>query len=95
MAGERLKRGESCGLKVKIQGSQTPIQKQWQKYIANPENKKTVCDFLVKTWTHIGQDLLHEGHQLVIGSGHKDDNDRAILITRGQQAVVEALNSDH
>ena len=31
----------------------------------------------------------------MIGGGHKDDNDRAILIARGQHAVVEALNSHH
>ena len=43
----------------------------------------------------MGQDLQPEGHQLVIGGGHKDDNVRAILIVRGQHAVVEALNSDH
>ena len=60
-AGERSKQGESCALEVKIQGSQTPIPKQWQKYIGNPENKKNPCDFLVKTWTHMGQDLLPEG----------------------------------
>ena len=48
-AGEGSKRGESCALLVKIQGSQTPIPKQWHKYIGNPENKKNLCDFLVKT----------------------------------------------
>ena len=94
-AGERSKRGESSALEVKIQGSHTPISKQWQKYIANPENKKNLCDFLVKTWIRMGQDLLHEGHELVIGGGNKDDNDRAVLITRGQHAVLEALSSDH
>ena len=57
-AGERSKRGASSALEVKIQSLNTPIQKQWQKYITNPENKQNLCDFLVKTWTQLGQDLL-------------------------------------
>ena len=94
-AGERLQRGQSSALEVKILSQETPIPKQWHKYIANPENKRNLCDFLVKSIATMGHSMLHEGQQLYIGGGHKNDTERAILISRGQQIVVEALNSNH
>ena len=45
-AGERARRGSSSALEVYIGGPATPVPKQWDKYISNPNNKKNLCDFL-------------------------------------------------
>ena len=52
--GERARRGSSSALEVQINSPFTPVPKQWTKYIANPQNKVNLCDFLtgctMQTW---------------------------------------------
>ena len=44
-SGERTRRGSSDAFKVRTTGPNTPVPKQWVKYIQNPQNKINLCDF--------------------------------------------------
>ena len=44
-AEERLRRGSTNSLEIKINGPTTPVPKQWVKYMANPQNKVNLCHF--------------------------------------------------
>lgn len=92
-AGERTRRGSSSALEVYIGGPATPVPKQWDKYISNPNNKKNLCDFLTHSRCNLGQRHLRESTQLVIGGGFKD-GERCVAITRDSCVDVEDLKSN-
>ncbi|EDO42601.1 predicted protein [Nematostella vectensis] len=52
---ERLRRGSSSALEVKIASHNTPIPKQWSKFIGNKKNKISFLKFLCKEWSEMGQ----------------------------------------
>ena len=45
---------------------------QWSKFIANPQNKTNLCNFLSESWCTIGKEKLPANQELVIGGGFKD-----------------------
>ena len=92
-AGERARRGSSSALEVYIGGPATPVPKQCDKYISNPNNKKNLCDFLTHSMCNLGQRHLRESTQLVIGGGLKD-GERCVAITRDSCVDVEDLKSN-
>ena len=55
---KRQRRGKNSSLEVYIHGPSTPIPKQWGKYIANPQNKVNLCDFLTSSFCNIGKERL-------------------------------------
>ena len=63
-AGERTRRGSSSALEVYIGGPATPVPKQWDKYISNPNNKKNLCDFLTHSMCNLGQIHLRKALNL-------------------------------
>ena len=91
--GERARRGSLSALEVYIRGPATPVPKQWDKYISNPNNKKNLCDFLTLSMCNLGQRHLRESTQLVIGGGFKD-GERCVGITRDSCVDVEDLKSN-
>ena len=92
-AGEWARRDSSSALEVYIGGPATPIPKQWDRYISNPNNKKNLCDFLTHSMCNLGQRHLRESTQLVIGGGFKD-GERCMAITRDLCVDVEDLKSN-
>ena len=92
-AGERARRGSSSALEVYIGGPATPVPKQCDKYISNPNNKKNLCDFLTHSMCNLGQRHLRESTQLVIRGGFKD-GERCVAITRDSCVDVEDLKSN-
>ena len=87
------RRDSSSALEVYIGGPATPIAKQWDKYISNPNNKKTFCDFLTHSMCNLRQRHLRESTQLVIGGGFKD-GERCVAIIRDSCVDVEDLKSN-
>ena len=87
-AGERMKRGESNALEVRIHGKSTPVPKQFTKYISNSANKRNLSAFLTEAWIEMAKDLP-EDKEFVIGG------ETAFLAKNGQCYEVPALNSDH
>ena len=66
-SGERESRGDSShSLKVTIHSPETPVPKQWQKYISSARNKTNPCAFPVGAWCEIGREELQEDQTLVI-----------------------------
>ena len=88
------RRGSSSALEIKIIGPSTPVPKQWNKYISNPQNKRNLTTFLPHTWCHISQQELHHGQVLVLGGGFKEYN-KAVLVVKGLIRPFRALQSDH
>jgi len=79
---ERERRGSSSALEIKIIGPSTPVPKQWNKYISNPQNKGNLTAFLSNTWCQMSQQELHHGQVLVLGGGFKECN-KAVLVVKG------------
>ena len=71
-AGERLRRGPTNSLEIKINGPAKPVPKQWDKYMANPQNKVNLCHFLTELLFKLGQEKLPLNKKLVIGEGLND-----------------------
>ena len=92
-AGERARRGSLSALEVYNIGPATPVSKQWDKYMSNPNNKKNLCDFLTHSMCNLGQRHLRESTQLVIG-GRCKDGERCVAITRDSCVDVEDLKSN-
>lgn len=92
--GERQRRGSTSSLEVYIHGPSTPIPKQWGKYIANPQNKVNLCDFLTSSFCNIGKERLAVNKKLVIGGGYKD-GEKAVCATRTTVEELETLKSNH
>ena len=91
---ERERRGSSSALEIKIIGPSTPVPKQWNKYISNPQNKGNFTAFLSHTWCHISSQELHHGQVLVLGGGFKECN-KAVLVVKGLIRPFRPLQSDH
>ena len=80
-------------LEVMIHGPSTPVPKQWRKFIPNPQNMKTLCDFLSLMFCELGKQRLPPGCTLVIGGGFKDGR-RAVLVRHGHLEDVADLASN-
>ena len=93
-AGERLRRGSTNSLEIKINGPSTPVPKQWVKYIANPQNKVNLCHFLTESLCKLGQEKLPLDKKLVIGGGLNDGKE-ALSIAKDHWETVPSLKSDH
>ena len=94
-SGERTRRGSSDALEVRITGPNTPVPKQWVKYIRNPQNKINLCDFLSSPLCKIGQERLMQGKRLVIAGGFTD-GERVVEITHARPTEdIDALYSNH
>ena len=74
-----------------ITGPNTPVPKQWVKYIQNPQNKINLCDFLSLSLCKIGQERLTQGKRLIIAGGFTD-GERVVEITRARPTEdIDAL----
>ena len=94
-SGERTRRGSSDALEVRITGPNTPVPKQWVKYIQNRQNKINLCDFLSSSLCKIGQERLMQGKRLIIAGGFTD-GERVVEITRARPTEdIDALKSNH
>ena len=63
---ERTRWGSFDAIEVRITSPNTPLSKQWVKYIQNPQNKINLCDFLSSSLCKIGQERLMQGKRLII-----------------------------
>ena len=94
-AGERNRRGSSDAREVKIVSANTPVPKQWAKFILNPKNKVNLCDFLATHFCQLGQEILQEGKTLIIAGGFTD-GEITVSVSRGSPAEeIEELRSNH
>lgn len=92
--GERVRRGTTSALEVHINGPSTPVPKQWGKYIANPQNKVNLCDFLTESLCKIGQERIMESKKLFIGGGYQD-GEPTVCISNAHCDDIAALKSNH
>lgn len=94
-SGDRTRRGFSDALEVRITGPNTPVPKQWFKYIQNPQNKINLCDFLSSSLYKIGQERLMQEKRLII-AGVFTDGERVVEITRARPTEdIDAFKSNH
>jgi hypothetical protein len=94
-AEERSRRGSSEAREVKIVSANTPVPKQWAKFILNPKNKVNLCDFLTTSFCELGREMLQEGKKLVI-AGEFKDGEITVSITRESPAEqIDELRSNH
>jgi hypothetical protein len=93
-AEERLKRGSSTALEVKIAGENTPVPKQWAKYISNPSNKSNLVAFLSKRWHDTGPNMLSADNCVILAGGFNDGMD-VVVISANNSSYLEELRSDH
>ncbi|KAK3740844.1 hypothetical protein QZH41_000596 [Actinostola sp. cb2023] len=91
---ERVKRGSSNALEIKISNRNTPVPRQWSKYISNKRNKINLSNFLCQEWCEIGQGELLPGQQLIVAGGFEDPTD-AVMISSQHLDHVPELRSDH
>ena len=91
---EHDRRGASTALEINIAGGNTPLPKQWAKYISNPVNKANLTAFLSEQWCNTGPETLHEGKTVVVAGGSKDGMD-VFSISATQVYCVIELRSDH
>ena len=66
---ERERRGSARGVRQNILSHHTQITLRWEKFIAEPDNKTTLKNFLTLYWKENMPGLLSEGQQLVIAGG--------------------------
>lgn len=91
---ERVKRGASNALEIKITSGSTPIPRQWLKFISNVRNKINLSNFLSREWIDIGRKKLQPGQLLVIGGGFEDPCDAFVISTQSVDPLPE-LRSNH
>ena len=94
-AGERSRRGSSETHEVKITGPSTPVPKQWGKYILNPKNKTSLCDFLTSSLCKLGQEKLPHGKQLIIAGGFLDGEIAVGIARECPVQQIGVLKSNH
>lgn len=92
-SSERERHGLSSALKIRIIGPSTPVPKQWNKYIRNPQNKANLTAFLSSKWCQIAEENLGHGQRLVTGGGFKECN-KAVLVIKGSTSPLLPLQSD-
>ena len=93
-AGECLRRGPTNSLDIKINDPSMPVPEQWDKYMANPQNKVNLCHFLTESLCKLGQEKLQLNKKLVIGGG-LNDRKEALSIAKDHWETVPSLKSDH
>jgi len=94
-AEERACRGSlSASLEVKIHGPSTPVPKQWEKFIPNPQNKINLYDFLSESFCNLERQQLPPDKTLFIGGGFKDGR-WAVMVGSGHCEDVNDLESNH
>ena len=71
---ERAKRGVSSGFEVKITGGNTPVPKQWAKYVSNPANKSNLTVFLCERLCKASE-KMPENKVAFVGGGFRDGMD--------------------
>lgn len=91
---ERLRRGSSNALEINIANRNTPVPKQWQKFISNSKNKVNLISFLCKEWCEMAKSKLRRDQELIIGGGLTDPT-LAIMISNGRSRTLDELKSDH
>ncbi|CAB4012975.1 Hypothetical predicted protein [Paramuricea clavata] len=92
-AAERQERGESLSMEIKIHNQNTPVPKQWNKFISNPKNKQNLATFLCESLLTILKTQLHPRQNVFIAGGFKDGRETVSCI-RGNSSSVSSLFSD-
>ena len=93
-SSERDKQGKSVALEVKLYGLATPLPKQWDKHMTNPQNKRNLCDFVVESWCLHGPASMEYGKELVIDGGFSVNN-KAVSVKKGTCGDIVELFCDH
>ena len=91
---ERERRGSARGVRQKILSHQTQITLRWEKFIAEPDNKTTLKNFLTLYWKENMPGLLSEGQQLVIAGGLIDAS-KVILLQTNRCQQISSLFCNH
>ena len=91
---ERERRGSARGVRQNILSHQTQITLRWEKFIAEPDNKTTLKNFLTLYWKENMPGLLSEGQQLVIAGGLIDAS-KVILLQTNRCQQISSLFCNH
>lgn len=91
---ERQRRGETNAIEVKIQHQNTPIPKQWAKFMSNPKNKKNLAKFLSSNLAEVLKEKLQPSQQVLLAGGFTDGKE-TLWISSGSSHHVPTLYSDH
>lgn len=54
---------------IAISTTNTPVSKQWSKYLGNSENKINLCSFLCEQWCVFREELLEVDQEMIIANG--------------------------
>ena len=87
-SSERQRRQRSTGLYLHIHGPQTPLPKQWTKFMDDSRSKANLTSFLCTYWCKIAPARIPEGKSLYIGGGFDD-----VLMTK--RIVVNGVEECH
>lgn len=93
-AGERSNRGSDRGVRQNILSEQTPISLRWDKFIAEPENKSSLTNFLTRYCMENVQALLSESQTLVVAGGLTDGR-VVVLLTKDRCVEVNSMSCSH
>ena len=90
-SSERDRRRSSDGIYVHIHGPQTPLPKQWSKFLDEPRNKGNLASFLSTYWCEVGPDRVPDGKSLYLGSGFEGGN-KVVCISNNGISNIETLS---
>ena len=91
---EHVRRNPTIGPEVKIANNNTPLPKQWEKYLSNPKNKSDLCNFLSETWIAMASKRLHAGQEFVTSGGFNNMLDCKVA-SYETVADLRELQSNH
>jgi len=92
-AAERQKRGETQSMEIKIHNQNTPVPRQWGKFISNPKNKQNLAKFVCESLSVLSERQLHPHQNVVLAEGFKDGRETVLCSSR-YSSSVPSLFSD-
>lgn len=93
---ERIRRTRGTEpLSVTIHGPSTPIPRQWNRYLAQKENKSTLANFLQTQWLTMGDELKLGQVLYIAGCSNTDNLVCKAVYSTGFHEDVEDLSCSH
>ena len=97
---ERERRNQATAFEVRITNPNTPLPKQWDKFLADPRNKRNLTEFLSNSWITLASSSLAPNQIFVTGGGFHEIQlckmvSRNPDLTHGTVTNVEELFANH
>ena len=99
-SAERARRSQTPGHKLKITNANMPLPKQWDKYLANPQNKTNLSDFLSNIWITMATTRLMPRQTFCTSGGFQEMKECKMVswnpvVKRMKASEVIELQSNH